>query len=75
MLAATGLQAVRRAEPLLGEYSAVVGLGVLGQLTAQLLHLSGCFVIGWDTIAFRTETAAGWGLDGPRWSARRTRWP
>jgi len=64
MLAATGLQAVRRAEPQLGEYFAVVGLGVLGQLTAQLLHLSGCFVIGWDTIAFRTETAAGWGLDG-----------
>jgi len=63
MLGATALQAVRRAEPQLGEYFAVVGLGLVGQLTARLLQLSGCFVIGWDTIAFRTELAAGWGLD------------
>lgn len=64
MLAATALQAVRRAEPQLGEYLAVVGLGIVGQLTARLLQLAGCFVIGWDTIAFRTEIAAGWGIDG-----------
>ena len=63
MLAATALQALRRAEPQFGEYFAVVGLGVVGQLTARLLQLAGCYVIGWDTIPFRTETAAAWGID------------
>jgi len=63
MLAATGLQALRRGEPQLGEYFAVVGLGVVGQLTARLLQLAGAYVIGWDTIPFRTQTATAWGLD------------
>ena len=35
-LAATGLNAMRRAEPKFGENGMVAGLGLLGQLTAQL---------------------------------------
>ena len=57
MLAATAVQCVRRCQPELGESFATVGLGPLGQLTAQLLRMSGCFVIGWDRIAFRCELA------------------
>ncbi len=63
MLAATGLQAVRRAEPQLGEFAAVLGLGIVGQVTARLLQLAGNYVIGWDTIVHRNEIAEKWGID------------
>jgi threonine dehydrogenase-like Zn-dependent dehydrogenase len=62
-LAATALQAVRRGEPQLGEYAAVVGLGIVGQLTARLYQLAGAYVIGWDQIPLRFETARSWGID------------
>ena len=41
-LGAIALQGVRRAEPTLGETVAVIGLGILGQLTVQLLRAHGC---------------------------------
>ena len=62
-LAATALQALRRGQPELGEYVAVVGLGVVGQLAAMLYKLAGAFVIGWDMIPLRNEIAQGWGID------------
>lgn len=62
-LAATALNGLRRGQPEFGEYVAVVGLGVVGQLTAMLYQLAGNFVIGWDTIARRTEIARTWGID------------
>jgi threonine dehydrogenase-like Zn-dependent dehydrogenase len=62
-LAATGVQAVRRSQPELGEYFCVVGLGLVGQLTARLLQLSGAFVMGWDPISFRLARAKAWGID------------
>ena len=63
MLAATALQALRRLAPEFGEYTCVVGLGIVGQLTAQLLRLAGTYVIGWDTIALRNEIAHRCGID------------
>ncbi|MBN1808807.1 MAG: hypothetical protein JW909_07030 [Planctomycetes bacterium] len=63
MLSATALHAVRRAEPEIGHYCGVVGLGIVGQLTARLMQLSGCYVIGWDTIGQRIEIARRWGID------------
>ena len=63
MLSATALQAVRRGEPELGENVGVVGLGIVGQLTARLYQLAGCYVIGWDTLAPRIEIAKAWGID------------
>ena len=63
MLAATGLQAVRRGRPQLGENTAVVGLGLLGQLTAQLYQLSGSNVIGWGRNDFYNQIAQKWGID------------
>lgn len=47
-LGAIALQGVRRANVSLGETFAVVGLGVLGNLTAQLLRAAGCRVLGLD---------------------------
>ena len=63
MLAATAVHAIRRAEPQLGEWMAVAGMGLVGQLTGQFLRMNGCFVIGWDSIPQRLETARGWGID------------
>ncbi len=47
-LGAIALQGVRVADPTLGEIVVVIGLGLLGQLTIQLLKANGCFVIGVD---------------------------
>jgi predicted dehydrogenase/threonine dehydrogenase-like Zn-dependent dehydrogenase len=55
---AIALQGVRRAEAALGETVVVVGLGLIGQLAAQLLDAAGCVVIGSDPIAERRELAA-----------------
>lgn len=56
-LGAIALQGVRRASPTLGETIVVVGLGILGQITAQLLQANGCRVIGVDLAAERVALA------------------
>lgn len=45
---AIAMQGVRQAHAQLGEYVAVIGLGLVGQLTAQLLRAAGCLVAGVD---------------------------
>lgn len=52
------LQGVRRAEVTLGETVVVVGLGLIGQITAQILDAAGCNVVGSDPVAERRELAA-----------------
>lgn len=47
-LGAIAMQGVRQAEPRLGENVCVIGLGLLGQLTCQLLRANGCNVFGID---------------------------
>ncbi|MEO6655374.1 MAG: bi-domain-containing oxidoreductase [Pyrinomonadaceae bacterium] len=47
-LGAIALQGVRLAEPTLGEAVVVIGLGLLGQITVQLLKANGCRVFGVD---------------------------
>lgn len=47
-LGAIALQGVRQANPTLGESVCVIGLGLLGQLTCQLLKANGCRVFGID---------------------------
>ncbi|MFZ6012333.1 MAG: bi-domain-containing oxidoreductase [Bacteroidota bacterium] len=47
-LGSIALQGVRQAEPTLGENVCVIGLGLLGQLTCQLLRANGCNVFGID---------------------------
>lgn len=55
------LQGVRRTEPQIGETVAVVGLGLIGLLTVQILRASGCRVIGVDLDHERALRAAGLG--------------
>ena len=62
-LGAIALQGVRRAQPTLGETFVVLGLGVLGQLTTQMLKANGCRVIGVDLDHQRISTALDLGMD------------
>lgn len=65
-LGAIALQGVRRASPTLGESFVVIGLGILGQLTAQLLRANGCRVIGVDLerdrISLAEQGGMAWGV-------------
>jgi predicted dehydrogenase/threonine dehydrogenase-like Zn-dependent dehydrogenase len=60
---AIALQGVRRANLQLGETAAVIGLGLIGQITVQLLRASGCKVIGLDLSPARLARARELGLD------------
>jgi threonine dehydrogenase-like Zn-dependent dehydrogenase len=62
-LAATALQAVRRAEPQFGENALVMGLGLVGQLTAQLAQLCGCHAMGVDRLPLRTRIGRQVGIE------------
>jgi len=62
-LGAIAMQGVRRAQPTLGETIVVVGLGILGQITAQLLNANGCRVIGTDVDPRRISVAIENGMD------------
>jgi predicted dehydrogenase/threonine dehydrogenase-like Zn-dependent dehydrogenase len=63
-LGAIALQGVRLAELTLGESVVVIGLGLVGQLTVQLLKAHGCRVFGIDLDASKTELAQQCGADG-----------
>jgi len=62
-LGAIALQGVRTAEVKLGDAVAVIGLGLLGQLTVQILKAAGCRVIGIDLEASKVELAREFGCD------------
>ncbi|MBI5413548.1 bi-domain-containing oxidoreductase [Candidatus Peregrinibacteria bacterium] len=62
-LGAIAMQGVRQANPKFGESVAVVGLGLLGQLTCQILKAAGCKVIGIDISAGRCGLAKKCGAD------------
>jgi polar amino acid transport system substrate-binding protein len=63
-LGAISLQGVRLAEPTLGESVVVIGLGLVGQLTVQLLKANGCRVFGLDLDPARVTLALELGADG-----------
>ncbi len=62
-LAATALQAIRRAEAEFGENAMVMGLGLVGQLCAQLAQLCGCHAMGVDPLPLRTRVAQAVGVE------------
>jgi len=63
-LGAIALQGVRQADVRLGETVAVIGLGILGQLTVQLLRAAGVQPIGIDVDAARVALAERHGAAG-----------
>ncbi len=61
-LGAIALQGVRRCSPEIGSYVVVIGLGILGQITCQILKVSGCRVLGIDIDENRINKAMSFGL-------------
>ncbi|HPS03343.1 MAG TPA: zinc-binding alcohol dehydrogenase, partial [Candidatus Sumerlaeota bacterium] len=61
VLASIGLQGVRLAQPTLGERFLVMGVGLVGLLTAQFLLASGCEVLVSDFSADRLKRAEAFG--------------
>jgi predicted dehydrogenase/threonine dehydrogenase-like Zn-dependent dehydrogenase len=57
VLGAIGLQGMRLAQPSLGERFAVIGLGLIGLITAQLLRANGCRVLGIDPDPAKADLA------------------
>lgn len=62
-LGAIAIQGIRRAMPTLGETVCVIGLGIIGQLTAQLLQANGCRVIGVDLDPAKIDIALRQGIN------------
>ncbi len=58
---AIGLQGLRLAQPTLGETVVVIGLGLIGLMTVQMLRAQGCRVMGVDYDQQRLEMARKFG--------------
>jgi len=67
------LHGIRTAEVALGDTVAVIGLGLLGQITVQLLKAAGCRVFGMDLLRQRADLAIGSGAEAVCTSAREFR--
>ncbi len=55
-----GLQGIRLLKPQLGETIVVIGLGLIGLITCQLLKANGCNVIGIDLDQAKCDLAERW---------------
>ena len=62
-LGSIAMQGVRQADVRLGEAVAVIGLGLVGQLTMQLTEAAGCRVLGIDVSEGACELANSCGCD------------
>ncbi len=62
VVGAIGLQGIRLLNPTLGETIVVIGMGLIGMLTAQLLMANGCSVIGVDPDEEKLRLSQQWGI-------------
>lgn len=65
-LGAIALHGFRLAEPQIGENVAIIGMGLLGLLAAQIASAAGCKVLGIDVDPARVALAASLGLKAVR---------
>lgn len=65
-LGAIALHGFRLAEPQIGESVAVIGMGLLGLLTAQIATAAGCNVLGIEIDPERIDLASSLGLQAVR---------
>lgn len=63
VIGAIGLQGIRLINPTFGETIVVVGLGLIGLITAQMLMANGCNVIGFDFDSSKVELARSFGVN------------
>ena len=63
VIGSIGLQGIRLLKPTFGETIVVVGLGLIGLISCQLLKANGCRVIGIDLDQSKCELAQKWGIE------------
>lgn len=63
VIGAIALQGIRLVQPTLGEAVVVTGLGLIGQVTVQLLRAHGCRVLGIDFDPARLAMAKSFGAE------------
>ena len=63
VLSSIALQGIRLSSPQLGDTVVVLGLGLIGQITAQLLKINGCKVIGIDIDNEKVKICQNFGID------------
>ena len=63
VIGSIGLQGIRLLKPQLGETVVVIGLGLIGLITCQLLKANGCNVIGIDLDQSKCNLAKKWGIN------------
>lgn len=64
VIGSIGLQGIRLLQPTLGETVVVIGLGLIGLVTAELLKANGCRVIGVDFDQQKVDLAIEKGIIG-----------
>ena len=69
VVGAIGLQGIRLSNPTLGEIYVVIGLGIIGLITVQLLIANGCRVLGIDVDANKCALAKQFGAEAVDLSA------
>lgn len=62
VIGSIGLQGIRLCNPTFGETIVVIGLGLIGLLTSQMLLANGCRVIGVDIDSEKCALAEQWGV-------------
>lgn len=62
VIGSIGLQGIRLMQPALGETMVVIGLGLIGLVTAELLQANGCRVIGIDFDQQKVDIAKAKGM-------------
>lgn len=62
VISSIGLQGIRLVNPTFGETIVVIGLGLIGLITCQLLKANGCSVIGYDFDESKVKLATSFGV-------------
>ncbi len=69
VISSIGLQGIRLVNPTFGETIVVIGLGLIGLITCQLLKANGCTVIGYDFDESKVKLASSFGVTAFKVSA------
>lgn len=62
VISSIGLQGIRLVNPTFGETVTVIGLGLIGLITCQLLKANGCRVLGYDFDEAKVDLATSFGI-------------
>ena len=62
IIGSIGLQGIRLLKPSMGETIVVIGLGLIGLITCQLLKVNGCSVVGIDVDQTKCDLVKKWGI-------------